>query len=58
MRTKTIILDALIGVIQAGLRNENVWNVKVILTLDEDTSTSGRQQNRQSHKTKRNVDIL
>lgn len=58
IRTRTIILDALIGVIQIGLRNETEWNVKVIMAMsNEDPSTNGRQKTRRSHKIRRKVDI-
>lgn len=57
IRMKKIILDALIDIIQASLRQKTEWNVNAIMTIDEDPSTSGKQQSRQNHRMRRKVDI-
>ena len=58
IQTRKIISEALVAVIQAGLREKTHWNVKVIMAQEDDPSTSGKQQSRRSCRLKKKSDIL
>ena len=42
IRTRTIIHDALAGVIEAGSRGKTEWNVEVVMASNEEQPTKAR----------------
>lgn len=56
IRTRTIIRDALTGVIEAGSRGNTEWNVEVVMAMDEEQPIKARYQCRHSNRRKKKAD--
>ena len=50
IQTRTIICDALTGVIEAGTHGHTEWNVTVMMATNKLHSTDAKQRCRQSHR--------
>lgn len=50
IKTRTIIRDALIGVIEAGRRGRTEWNVTVVMATDEELTSDSKRRCRQSYR--------
>jgi hypothetical protein len=53
IQTRSIISEALVGVIQSGFREETPWNVKVVMAEEDEPSMSGKEHSRRSRRLKK-----
>lgn len=56
IRTRTIIRDALAGVIEAGSRGKTEWNVEVVMASNEEQPIKARYQCRHSYRRRKKAD--
>lgn len=55
MRTKGVIRNAMIDVIQKGRRSATEWNVKVVMQMKEQYAASRRTQPRRSRRVRKKI---
>lgn len=55
IKTRTIVRDALTGIIEAGIRGRTEWNVTVVMANNELHSKDARSRWRHSHRRKNNL---
>jgi len=57
IRTRTIIRDALRGVLEARSSEETEWKVEVLMTTEEEQPIKARNQCRQSYRRRKKVEF-
>lgn len=55
IRTRTIIRDALIAVIEAGFSGHTEWNVTVVMATNEEQPTDAVQRCRHSYRIRKKM---
>ena len=56
IRTRTVVRNALIKVIQSGLQKKTDWNVKIVMEEPGQRASSKPSYSRRSNRSKRKVD--